>query len=161
MEDDLARPRVSGISHLGLSVTDLDRSIAFYRDMLGAVLVRAPYDGDNSSFSGQLAWIRLGSLAIDLYQHAATRDESFDPAQTGLDHLAFVSATREELEAWARWLDEHDVARSPIREANDVASMFDFKDPRRNPNRVLLPRPGGAPPLPALYANGGVISDSA
>jgi glyoxylase I family protein len=129
MKDDLARPRVSGISHLGLSVTDLDRSIAFYREVLGAILVRAPYDGDNLSFSGQLALIRLGSLAIDLYQHAATRDERFDPAQTGLDHLAFVAASRAELEVWARWLDEHDVARSPIRNTSDVASMFDFKDP--------------------------------
>jgi catechol 2,3-dioxygenase-like lactoylglutathione lyase family enzyme len=82
MKDDLARPLVSGISHLGLSVTDLDRSIAFYRDVLGAVLVRAPYDGDNPSFSGHLALIKLGPLGIDLYQHAATRDESFDPAQS-------------------------------------------------------------------------------
>ena len=129
MKDDHARPLVSGISHLGLSVTNLDRSIGFYRDVLGAVVVRAPYDGDNPSFSGQLALIRLGPLGIDLYQHAATRDESFDPAKTGLDHLAFVAATREELDVWARWLDEHDIAHSPIRDTNNVASMFDFKDP--------------------------------
>jgi glyoxylase I family protein len=57
--------------HLGFSVTDLDRSIKFYCDVLGAALVRAPCDGDSPSFSGPLAFVTLGSNGLDLYEHAA------------------------------------------------------------------------------------------
>ena len=129
MSGDHARPRCVGIGHMGLSVTDLDRSIAFYSDVLGATVVRGPYDGDRPSFAGRMALIRFGSLSVDVYQHVGNRNERFDPAHTGLDHLALAAATFEELEAWARWLDEHQVARSPIRDIYGVGSMFDFTDP--------------------------------
>ena len=128
MTDD-PRPLPSGISHLGLSVRNLDRSIEYYREVLGAVLARPPHDGDRESFSGRMALIRLGSLSVDLYQHAANNDEAFDPAHTGLDHLALAASTYDELEAWASWLNARQVAHSPIRDIGGVGSMFDFTDP--------------------------------
>jgi glyoxylase I family protein len=53
----------------------------------------------------------------------------FDPARTGLDHLAFVAESYEHLAAWARWLDVCEVPRSEIREGGGVGAMFDFVDP--------------------------------
>jgi catechol 2,3-dioxygenase-like lactoylglutathione lyase family enzyme len=41
MVQDRARPQLVGVSHFGFSVTDLDRSIEFYCDVLGATLIRA------------------------------------------------------------------------------------------------------------------------
>src|SRR5262249_52279841 len=122
-------PRHSGMSHFGLSVSDLDQSIAFYRDVLGAVVLREPWNGDSPSFSGRMALVRVGSFGIDLYQHASNTGERFEPARTGLDHFAFVASTLDELEAWASWLDERAVARSPIRDAAGIGSIFDFTDP--------------------------------
>ena len=129
VDHDLARPRASGMSHLGLSVGDLDRSIEFYRDVLGAVLVRGPDSGNSPSFAGRMALVMIGSLAIDLYQHAANSGDSFDPTNVGLDHFALAAASYDGLEAWAEWLDAHHVPRSPIRDGATVGSMFDFTDP--------------------------------
>jgi glyoxylase I family protein len=66
----------------------LDRSIAWYCDVLGAVVAREPFPGDRASFSGRMAVLLVGPLILDLYEHAANGGERFDPAGTGLDHLA-------------------------------------------------------------------------
>jgi len=129
VSDSLARPRSQGISHLGLTVSDLDRSLAFYRDVLGAVVLRAPGDGDNPSFSGRMALVMIGSLGVDLFEHAASSGGRFNPAQTGLDHFALIASSVDDLEAWARWLDKHGVVCSPIRDSSGVGAQFDFADP--------------------------------
>jgi glyoxylase I family protein len=125
----LNRPQQVGVSHLGISVADLDRTVTFYCDVLGATLARPPYGGDSASFSGRMALVYLGKLAIDLYQHAGNSKERFDPARTGLDHLALVAQSFEDLEGWAGWLDHHRVPHSEIRASGDVGAMFDFVDP--------------------------------
>jgi glyoxylase I family protein len=129
MTQEAGRPRQSGFSHLGLSVTDLDRSIAWYCDVLGAVVTRGPFPGDRAPFSGLTANLLVGPLILDLYQHAANGGEGFDPARTGLDHFAFRADSYVDLEEWARWLDTKSVGRSEIRETAGVGWMFDFIDP--------------------------------
>jgi glyoxylase I family protein len=128
MVEDLCRPQQVEMSHLGFSVTDLDRSIKFYCDVLGAELVRAPYDGDSPSFSGRMALVMLGSNGLDLYEHAGNEGERFEPARTGLDHLALVAESFEHLKTLADWLDACEVPRSEIRDVG-VGAMFDFVDP--------------------------------
>jgi len=129
MTDESGRPRQSGFSHLGLSVTDLDRTLAWYCDVLGAVVTVDPYPGDRASFSGRMAILLVGTLILDLYQHTANGGERFDPPRTGLDHCAFRADSYADLEQWARWLDTKGVERSEIRETGGVGWMFDFVDP--------------------------------
>jgi glyoxylase I family protein len=129
MVEGVQRPSQIGLGHFGLSVTDLDRSVEFYCEVLGATLVRPPYDGDRPSFSGRMALVQLGSNGLDLYEHAANSGNRFDPACTGLDHVALVAKTYEQLEAWARWLDARGVDHSEIRPGGEVGAMFDFVDP--------------------------------
>jgi len=117
------------MSHFGLSVTDLDRSVAFYCDVLGARLVRPPYAGESPSFFGRMALVMVGSTALDLYQHADNTGDRFEPARTGLDHFALVADSFEVLEAWQRWLEDHGVHKSEIRPAGGAGAMFDFVDP--------------------------------
>lgn|SRR5262245_15962300 len=121
-------PPLAGVSHLGFSVTDIDRSIAFYCDVLGGTLVRAPYDGESPSFSGRMALVMLGSNGLDLYEHAGNDGERFEPARTGLDHLALVAESFDALQEWADWLDAQEIPRSEIRDPG-VGAMFDFVDP--------------------------------
>jgi glyoxylase I family protein len=122
------RPQPVGVAHLGLSVTDLARSTAFYCDVLGAQVMFGAHDAG----SFRRVVVRLGSHAIDINEFPGNDNIGFDATHTGLDHLAFTAASREALDEWARWLDANDVARSAIREipADDyTGAMFDFVDP--------------------------------
>jgi len=110
-------------------VTDLDRSVAFYCDVLGALVVRPPFPGTSPSFLGRMAIVMLGSMGLDLYEHTLNDGEEFRPARTGLDHLALIAESREELESWAVWLDAHNVPRSEVRDGGGVGDIFDFVDP--------------------------------
>lgn len=114
---------------MGLSVSDLDRSIRFYCDVLGAAVIREPYDGDNSDFSGRIAIVSLGALGLDLIEHAANGGDSFQPARTGLDHLSFPTASTQELAQWAGWLDKCNVAHSGVKDVAEVGEMLNFLDP--------------------------------
>jgi glyoxylase I family protein len=127
--NELDRPNPVGLSHLGLSVSDLERSISFYCDVLGATLARTPYDGDSPAFSGRMAVVIIGSLILDLFEHSGNGSGQFDPSRTGLDHLAFVAQSSEDLHRWASWLDLQKVQHSEVRDAQGVGSMFDFADP--------------------------------
>ncbi|MFD4247234.1 VOC family protein [Streptomyces sp. NPDC058525] len=76
--------------HVGLNVTDLDRSLAFYRDALGfQVLGEGKEEGRRSAFLGQ-----DGELVLTLWQQA---DGPFAPAAAGLHHLALSAGAVEEV----------------------------------------------------------------
>jgi glyoxylase I family protein len=129
MQTPLDRPDHVGLSHIGLSVSNLERSISFYCDVLGATLARTPYDGDSPAFSGRMAVVIIGSLILDLFEHSGNGGGQFDPTSTGLDHLALVTQSSEDLQRWTRWLDLQKVQHSEIRTAQGMGSMFDFADP--------------------------------
>ena len=127
--DTAGPPQTASVSHLGLSVTDLDRSLTFYCDVLRAPLVRPPNPGESPAFSGRMALVMLGPIGLDLFEHALNESEGFSPVRTGLDHLALTAESLSDLELWAAWLDAHDVPRSELRDAGGVGYLFDFVDP--------------------------------
>jgi glyoxylase I family protein len=131
---ELDPPRLRGVHHLGLSVRDLDRSIAFYCDVLGAVLARPPYEGESPAFSGRMAIVALGATGLDLFEHAGNEQEPFNPVRTGLDHLGFAAESAEELQSWADWLESCNIPHSGVRDivvggTEPIGAMLDFRDP--------------------------------
>ncbi|MEV4413131.1 VOC family protein [Catellatospora sp. NPDC049609] len=77
----------SGITtgHVGLNVTDLDRSVDFYRRALGVDVVgRSDADGRHYAFLG-----RDGVLMITLWQQSGA---PFAADRAGLHHLSFQVA---------------------------------------------------------------------
>jgi glyoxylase I family protein len=129
VDSKVGHPQIAGAHHMGLSVRDLDRSIRFYCDVLGAALFREPYDGNSPSFSGRMAIVGLGALGLDLIEHASNGGEQFQPGRTGLDHLSFPTESLDDLRDWATWLDACDVSHSGVRDVPDVGSMLFFADP--------------------------------
>jgi glyoxylase I family protein len=137
-------------------VARLEPSIRFYCDVLGATVVRKPFSGDRASFAGRMAILALGTHILDLFEHEANGGERFDPARTGLDHIGLNAGSREELHAWANWLDGLNVARSPIREVDgDLGCLFDFRDPDGIQLEFLFIDAAKLPALspPGLFAN--------
>jgi catechol 2,3-dioxygenase-like lactoylglutathione lyase family enzyme len=123
-------PRLGGIHHVGLTVSDVDASEVWYRRVLGLerVFVEAHHGG-----TGHTVVInRPGTaLHLGLDHHEAHEGERFAEHRTGLDHLAIHVAERDELDAWTAHLDALGVSYSPItdcREPFPYATLV-FRDP--------------------------------
>jgi catechol 2,3-dioxygenase-like lactoylglutathione lyase family enzyme len=132
VKSDSTRPRLAGLHHFGISVADLDRSVRFYSDVLGADVLVAdtPEGADQRRFAGRAAILSLGGHVFDVCEHLSNAGERFDPVRTGLDHFALEVGSLNELGEWASRLDTNAVPRSEIRKvAGDLGTMFDFVDP--------------------------------
>jgi catechol-2,3-dioxygenase len=56
-----------------------------------------------------------GGYSVGLVQHGAPGEGvAFDPTRIGLDHLAFVVASLDELERWAHRLEQAGVTHSGV-----------------------------------------------
>ena len=115
------------LTHLSLSVTDLDRSLAFYRDTLGLPVFVPPFDGE--VFDGREALLLVGGMALNLQAHERTSGDGFDPTRTGLDHLAFSVPTTDDLQSWAQHLTSRGVAHSGIKPVPGYGVMIELRDP--------------------------------
>ena len=128
------------IHHLRLAVTDVQRSTAFYTEVLGfEVALDAPPPPDDehheaiadSLQEGVIlthAGMFVGLRPVDAERAGAA--DRFDPHRVGLDHLSFSVPTRADLDAAVGVLDERGVAHGPIRELVPLGlSFLAFFDP--------------------------------
>lgn len=120
-------PTVTGTSHVVLTVTDLDRSAAFYADALSATQI---FRGRDEARGFEVAYLAepASGMLLGLTRHDATEAESFSPRVAGLDHLAFAVGSRGELESWARHLDGKGVAHNGL-EDQPFGTGLTFADP--------------------------------
>ena len=124
-------PTITGLSHIDLTVTDLDRSEAWYTDLFGLQRV---LDGrnDDHHFASRYLLHPESLLIIGLVAHdpAADRpaDDGVDEHRIGLDHLSLNVASAEELAAWRDRLVERGIDHSPIAES-DRWDVLVFRDP--------------------------------
>ncbi len=132
MREDTA-PGVTGIHHISLTVSDIEASAAWYQRLLGAD--RLPmkfnhYEREETGYGVLLVDQRSG-LVIGLHTNTGNGGEPFDEACTGLDHVGFTVCTREELEAWAAWLDKLGIEHSGIRDGDEpfAFATLVFRDP--------------------------------
>ena len=118
-------PAVTSIHHLSLTTTDLDRSVAWYTDLLGLVpIMDEPHAGGRAVVLMQ----PQAGLFIGLHAHAANGGERFAETRTGLDHVSFGVPSREVLVAWEQRLAERGVPHSPIADVS-YGSVLVFRDP--------------------------------
>ncbi len=120
-------PTFTGVSHIDLSVSDLDRSETFYTTLIGGTKVLDGRSEHNHLASRYL--IHPDSLFIlGLVQHDHSDAEPFDERRLGLDHLSFNVADRSSLDEWAAHLATHGIAHSPISE-EDLWDVLVLRDP--------------------------------
>ena len=117
---------ISGYHHLSLTVTDLDRSTAWWTEVLGfTVLRRFERDGMTKVI---LRHPSCGAL-FSLTGHGdRAPDEPFSEFRTGMDHLAFAVTDRAELDAWKARFEELGVEHSDIK-TSPSGELIAFRDP--------------------------------
>ncbi len=93
---------VAGLHHTGYTVEDLDRSVVFYRDLLGCELlgIQERQGGYLAAVVGypdahvRMAHLRAGESAhiIELFQYVAPEPGTLklEPRKVGTAHLCFV-----------------------------------------------------------------------
>jgi catechol 2,3-dioxygenase-like lactoylglutathione lyase family enzyme len=120
-------PGITGVSHIDLSVTDLDVSEEWYTKLLGANKV---LDGRNDEhhFESRYLMDPESWFVLGLVRHDDLAEKSFDEHRVGLDHLSLNVVSREELDAWAAHLDELGIDYSPIVES-DLWDVLVLRDP--------------------------------
>ncbi|MDU8913332.1 VOC family protein [Aestuariicoccus sp. MJ-SS9] len=101
---------ITGVNHITLCVTDLDRSLAFYRDVLGGRLAAG---------GGRAAYLELGTLWLCLEVAAAVATREDD------SHFALACAPRD-FDALAARIDAHAPRWKENR--SEGASLY-FRDP--------------------------------
>jgi len=135
------------IHHIRMTVTDVERSRAFYTGLLGfevAAEMPAAGDGDDPVARGVAealmggVVLRSGNLLFGLRQagadHQAARDR-FDEHRIGLDHLSFDVGSRDALETAARTLDAWGV---PHGEIKDLVGFGIYVLAFRDPDNIQL-----------------------
>jgi catechol 2,3-dioxygenase-like lactoylglutathione lyase family enzyme len=122
-------PKLTGVSHVELTVTDLDRSVRWYQQVLGFDVVLVETD-EPDFFAGRVTSLLRSdcNVAVGLVQHADGDSGSFSEFRTGLDHLALSADSRDDLQEWADHFRAHGVDQSPIRDM-PYASVLVFRDP--------------------------------
>lgn len=120
-------PDITGLYYVGLSVRDIRRSMAWYVELLGLSIVLERIADDGRAGEVLLRHPGTGML-LGLLTHRAHQGDAFSEYRTGLDHLEFGVASRQELEAWKARLDDLGIAHSPIKERS-TSLILTFRDP--------------------------------
>ena len=121
----------NSIAHVRLTVSDIERSRQFYESVFGwPVLIEIP-DNADAATREQLAFLfggviyDMGGALIALRPVATDR---FHEDRCGLDHIAFRSADKAELDAAALHLDDLGIDHEPVKDIGP-SYILEFRDP--------------------------------
>jgi lactoylglutathione lyase len=134
------------VGHVGLNVTDLDRSLAFYRDVLGFQVIAEGEEDDR-----RYAFVGEGTrLVLTLWQQAKG---PYDNGRAGLHHLALEVDTIEQVREYATALRAYGVEFAyegvvAHREGSASGGIF-FHDP--DGTRLEISAPSGAEGAPVPH----------
>jgi catechol 2,3-dioxygenase-like lactoylglutathione lyase family enzyme len=123
----MAQPiATQGVHHFRLTVTDVDRSVAFYSEVLGFKKLMDLNPG---------AFLSNGKVGLGIGPHPqpdrAIKADRFDENRVGLDHMSFEVSSRAALDDAVRVLDRHGVPHSEIRDLGEAFGIciLIFRDP--------------------------------
>ena len=122
------------IGHVHLKVADLDRAVAFYRDLLGFDLTQR--------YGTRAAFLSAGGyhhhIGLNTWDSAGGAPPA--PGTTGLYHLAILYPTRAELADALRRLIAHGIALDGASD-HGVSEALYLRDPDNNGVELYWDRP--------------------
>jgi catechol 2,3-dioxygenase-like lactoylglutathione lyase family enzyme len=97
--------RSTGVHHVDLVVSSIERSLPFYRDLLAPLGYRGISEVEGER--GETIYYLWGpGSSIGLRQATTERKEPYERYAVGLHHLAIEAASRAAVDERARWLTE-------------------------------------------------------
>ncbi len=119
-----------GLHHLRLTVTDLQRSRAFYTEVLGFdVAAESPGDpSDPAQLYGGVVFATNGILFG--LRPVAPGNDAFLAERVGLDHVSFAVASRADLDDATAKLQARGIEHGEVKElASFGLAILSFSDP--------------------------------
>ena len=159
-----ARPKITGISHVGYFVSDLPKALAFWHDLLG---YDESYDLKKSGSSND---VRIAFIKINDHQHVELFNE---PPTAPPNHMSHLCFTVDDIQQMRTYLQSKGIAVPPAvgkTRAGDYA--FEIKDPDGTLIEFVQPLPTGLeaqaagrflPPTrisPSIYHVGFLVGNS-
>ena len=126
-----------GVHHFRLTVSNVDRTVAFYTEILGFKKLMDLNPG---------AFLSNGHVGLGIGPHhdpsRAIKGDRFDENRIGLDHLSFAVASRADLEHAVRVLDKRGTSRSEISDLGPAFGIYllVFRDPDNIQLELSAPR---------------------
>lgn len=129
-------------AHIRITVTDIERSRAFYDAVLGLpVAFELPPDADEATRE-QLSFLFGGviyQLGDSLFGLRPVGSDTFNEDRTGLDHLSFAVADRASLDSAVSVLDENSVAHEGVKDIG-AGWILEFRDPDNIALELFAPK---------------------
>jgi glyoxylase I family protein len=96
--------RSTGVHHVDLVVSSIERSLAFYRELLGPLGYHRI--GEVEGERGETIWYLMGPGSSIGLRQAQSEGPEYDRYRVGLHHLALEAETRGLVDERAAWLRE-------------------------------------------------------
>jgi len=125
------------VHHFRLTVSDVDRAVAFYTGLLG---FKKLMDLDPGAF------LSNGSVGLGIGPFPdptlAVAGDRFSENRVGLDHMSFAVTSRQVLEDAVRLLDARGVSHSEVRDLGEAfgIAILIFRDPDNIQLELSAPR---------------------
>jgi glyoxylase I family protein len=102
-ERDELHVRTSGVHHVDLVVSSIERSMPFYRELLAPLGFHRV--GEVEGERGETIWYLSGpGSSIGLREAQSERAQPFDRYEVGLHHLALEASSRAAVDERGAWL---------------------------------------------------------
>ncbi len=126
----------TGLHHVRFTVTDLERSLSFYTEVLGfEVAARSQGDPNDPAVREDPAQLYGGvvfqsnGMLIGL-RPVAEGEDRFQSTRVGLDHISFAVPSRADLEAAASLLAERGIEHGEVMDLPGFGiAILSFSDP--------------------------------
>ncbi len=121
--------RITGIHHATVISADLERTAAFYRDILGFALLREAANDDDPG--ARHFWFSTDAAGTPGSVISFLEYPQMEPGTQGTGathHIALSVGSAEEVEAWRDYLQSRDVPTTEVYSRGGLTSIY-LRDP--------------------------------